>query len=298
MAHHAFRSEDRLPAALVTGASTGIGLEITRYLTARGWTVYAGVRKDSDADKIRSLPGGLAVPVFLDVTQPDSIRSALNTIREQDGCGLDGLVNNAGIAIAGPLEFLAMEDLRYQIEVNFLGQIAVTQHALPLLREQRGRVINMSSISGRVAMPFMGPYTTSKFALEAFSDSLRLELRPWNMYVSLIEPGAVATPIWEKSVEAAEERLRRLPPEAHRLYGVHIRSMLEKITATGEHGVSAERVAEAVFQALTVRRPKARYYVGFSTRLVATLVRLAPDRLRDWVIARLTGFDRKAVEME
>jgi NAD(P)-dependent dehydrogenase (short-subunit alcohol dehydrogenase family) len=285
-------------AALVTGASTGIGQDITRFLADRGWTVFAGVRKTEDAHRLKSLQSDRIIPVFLDVTQPEQIKTAVSQIQQsQSGSGLNGLVNNAGIAVSGPLEFLSMQDLRYQYEVNFLGQIAVTQAMLPLLRQRRGRIVNMSSISGRVAMPFLGPYASSKFALEAFSDSLRLELRPWKMPVILIEPGAVETPIWEKSIDAAVERVKRLPNTAHQLYKADIHRMLDKIAATGSHGIPVEQVSAAVFHALTARRPKVRYYLGRGTRAAALFARLAPDRFRDWVIARLTGFNRQAEEI-
>lgn len=281
-------------SALITGASSGIGLAIARFLAERDWQVFAGVRKQADADRLEALDPANIHPLFLDVTQPEMIQAAVDQIRNRaDHSGLDGLVNNAGIAVNGPMEFLSLQDLRDQFEVNFFGQIAVSQAALPLLRNNKGRIVNISSISGRVAMPFFGPYASSKFALEAFSDSLRLELRPWGIHVALVEPGAVETPIWDKSLQAADKRIERLPRAAHVLYGQDIRRIREKTAATGNHGVPAQQVAKAVFHALTARRPRIRYPVGRGIRAAIILIRLAPDRWRDWLVARLTGFDRE-----
>ena len=170
------------------------------HLDGLGFRVFAGIRKSADGEALQEVASDRLRPVYLDVTDGESIRAAAEIV--EAGCGasgLSGLVNNAGIVIAGPLEFLPLVSLRSQLEINVVGQIAVTQELLALLRRARGSIVNMSSVSGRVAAPFLGPYSASKFALEALSDSMRLELRPWGISVSVVEPGPIATPIWEKS---------------------------------------------------------------------------------------------------
>lgn len=277
-------------SALVTGASTGLGYSITEMLVRNGWMVYAGVRSDHDAQKILANFSPNTVPVRLDVTRPDQIRLAQEIVENERGKnGLQGLINNAGIAVTGPMEFLSLEDIRLQLEVNFLGQVAVTQAFLPQIRLGNGRIINMSSISGRVAMPFFGPYAASKFAFEAFSDSLRIELKPWNIHVALIEPGAINTPIWEKSLEKTYERLEKLPQTAFNFYGKYIEEILDKASRTGAHGAPPENVSTAVLHALVSPSPKTRYLIGKRIYWAALFVKFAPDFLRDWVIARMTG---------
>lgn len=282
------------PTALVTGASSGIGFAIVQDLASRGWQVFGSVRSQADAERISVQHPDNIFPVRMDVTNTEQIEQAMNLINEKTGPhGLQGLINNAGLAVNGPIEFLELVDVRLQMEVNFLGQIAVTQAALPLIRTGRGRIVNMSSISGRIAMPFFAPYAASKFALEAFSDSLRLELSPWGVHVALIEPGAIDTPIWEKSLQAADRRIENLPPKAHKYYGLDIHRMRAKTNQTGQSGVSPQQVVDAVTHALTSSRPKTRYYVGRGVAAAAFFAKHAPDWLRDWVVARTTGFDRK-----
>ncbi len=189
--------EDR--AIVVTGASTGIGRECVRLLASQGYRVFAGVRTPQDAQAlVQEVPQGLT-PVFLDVTDATSIRAAVEVVSKARSDGLYGLVNNAGITVAGPLEVLPIDALRRQIEVNVIGPVAVTQAFLPLLRKARGRIVLMGSILGRVALPYVGAYSISKFALEAVTDSLGMELAESGVSVSLMEPGNIATPIWAKS---------------------------------------------------------------------------------------------------
>src|SRR2546429_6668900 len=183
-------------AVLISGASTGIGRACAEHLDGLGFAIFAGVRNQSDADSLRGAGSGRTQPVMLDVTEPESIASALRIVDEAATAGLSGLVNNAGISVGGPLEFVEIDEWRRGLEVNFIGQVAVTQAALPALRKARGRIVNMTSIGGRLASPFLGPYNASKYALEAVTDSLRLELRQFGVAVAAIEPGAVATPIW------------------------------------------------------------------------------------------------------
>lgn len=276
-----------LKAVVITGASTGIGRACALYLAKEGYWVFAGVRKQADADFLRQKASGPLTPVFIDVTDPETIADSLKTVIASVGqVGLAGLVNNAGIGRGGPLEYLPLADLQTQFEVNVIGQIAVTQAFLPLLRQARGRIINMSSISGRVAMPFVGPYSASKFALEALTDSLRVELRPWGIAVISIQPGVIATPIWDKSIAKADELLASFPAEVERLYGDKLAVIHKELQAAAQRGTPAETVAKVVAKALGADRPKTRYLVGPDAKLAAWLVWLLPDRLRDWLVAK------------
>lgn len=278
---------ERTGAVVITGASTGIGRACALYLDRLGFQVFAGVRRASDGEALQGQASGRLQPLFIDVTDAGLISAAVETVAAAVGrAGLAGLVNNAGIAVGGPLEFIPVEKFRQQIEINVVGQVAVTQAFLPLLRAGRGRVVNMGSISGRVATPMLGPYAASKFALEALTDSLRGELRPWGIEVSIVEPGAIATPIWNKSVSAAEAMIDGFPPEAFDLYGPSLDRLRAAILQTGQRGLPAETVARVVAHALTARRPKTRYLIGRDARLGAFLARLLPDRLRDRLLAR------------
>lgn len=272
---------------IITGASTGIGKHCALHLDQLGFRVFAGVRNVADGEALRHQASARLEPLFIDVTNETTIDSAAKIVGQVVGeRGIAGLVNNAGIAVGGPLEFLPMADLRRQWEINVLGQVAVTQAFLPLLRQGKGRIINMSSISGRVASPFLAPYAASKFALEALSDSLRVELRPWGIEVILIEPGAVATPIWEKSIAAHQQMVDQLPPAAHQLYGSVIKKLFANLHQVGQRGIPPEKVAVAVAHALTAPRPKTRYLVGWDAWFAARFIPLLPDRLRDWLITR------------
>ncbi len=271
-------------AVLITGASTGIGHACAQYLAQLGWQVFAGARKAADADRLRA--EGLT-PILIDVTDNDSIHSAASAITEAlEGKGLDGLVNNAGIAIVGPLEYVALAALERQLAVNVTGQVAVTQAFLPLLRAARGRIVMMGSIGGRSALPFVGAYNASKFALEAIADTWRVELAPWRVHVSIIEPGAIRTPIWEKSATESASEWEQLPSSAHQGYGRILKAMPKILRAMNARGVPPERVAQAVAHALTSPRPRNRYVVGMDARWRLWLERL-PDALRDRIIRRL-----------
>lgn len=222
---------------------------------------------------------------MLDVTRPRDIEEAVGVITEAVGDGgLAGLVNNAGIAVGGPLEFLPIDALRHQLEVNVVGQVAVTQAFLPLLRQGAGRIVNIGSVSGVMAFPFIGAYSASKFALEAVTDALRVELRPWGMRVSLIEAGEIETPIWDKSLAAADGMIATLPPQGWAWYGTVLGVLKERLAL--RRGMPADEVARAVVHALTAPRPRTRYVVGRGAKLRMLLWRLLPDRVRDWLIAR------------
>jgi len=272
---------------VITGASTGIGQACALHLDSLGWRVFAGVRKQADADLLQEKASGQLTPIFIDVTKPDTITTAAELVTEAvNDEGLTGLVNNAGIAVGGPLEFLPVENLRQQLEINVIGQVAVTQAFLPLLRKARGRVVNMSSISGRIAMPFFGPYSASKFALEALSDSLRRELYPWGIDVISIQPGAIDTPIWDKGLSAGEKVAASLPEEGKQLYGPLLDNLRETVLDTANKGIPPQEVANAVTHALSARRPKTRYVIGKDANLAAFVVKLLPDRWRDRLIIR------------
>ena len=270
-----------MPSVLITGASTGIGRACALHMDWLGWRVFAGVRKDEDGVSLRAETSERLLPVKLDVTDTTSIHEALRVIAETVGeAGLSGLVNNAGIPYGGPIEYLSVDHVRQLFEVNFFGVIAVTQAFLPLLRRARGRIVNMSSISGLVASPFVSPYSSSKFALEALSDSLRTELRPWGMHVSVIEPGAIDTPIWSKAGSVLQNLIDDAPREGVELYGGAIRGMQPRFQP---HGIPTEAVAKAVAHALSSAHPKTRYPIGFEGAVVR-FVSYLPDRLRDWLI--------------
>lgn len=268
---------------LVTGASSGIGRACAEHLASKGLHVLAGVRRDEDGQALRA---ERVEPLLLDVTDPEAPGRALAAARAAGG--LYGLVNNAGITVQGPVELVPAEDWRRQFEVNVVGAVAMTQALLPLLRESRGRVVNMSSIGGRMALPFLGPYNASKFALEGLSDSLRMELRPQGVHVALVEPGSIATEIWEKGERAAQEQIDGMDPEARRLYGPRIDGMMRVSRQTAARAAAPSKVARAVEHALTARRPRTRYLVGADARGQAALRALLPDRALDALVARLT----------
>ena len=274
-------------SVVVTGSSTGIGEACTHYLTDRGFQVFATVRTQSDGDRLVEQAPSSLIPLLLDVTKQETIVEAAKTVsREVANRGLAGLVNNAGVVVGGPLELIPIDRLRMQLEVNLLGQVAVTQAFAPLLRQARGRIVNMSSISGRIASPMIGPYAISKFALEAFSDSLRRELFPWGITVSVVEPGAIATPIWEKSIDRVDYVLEQMPREARELYGARIDEARSAAVKMSEKAIPTTEVAKAVHHALTASRPRTRYLVGRDARVIAALAWLLPDRTMDWIIRR------------
>lgn len=279
---------------VVTGASTGIGRACSLRLTSAGHRVFAGVRRAEDGEALRREGGDRLVPILLDVTREASMESAAKSVQEAVGTrGLQGLVNNAGVVVAGPLEFLELDALRTQLEINVVGVLAVTRALLPAIRRGGGRIVNMGSMGGYLALPFVGAYNASKFAIEAMSDSLRRELRPWRIPVSVIEPGAVRSRIWEKSLDQAREIARSLPEAGRALYGERIPAVTAATEATARGAIPAERVARAVEHALTARRPRTRYPVGRDARLARWLVCALPDRLLDAVIARQTEARRR-----
>jgi NAD(P)-dependent dehydrogenase (short-subunit alcohol dehydrogenase family) len=269
---------------LVTGASSGIGEATALHLMELGFDAVAAVRKDEDAERLAV--SGLRT-VKMDLTDSESIATA----RAELGDGpLAGLVNNAGIAVGAPLEFLPLDQLRHQLEINLVGQLAVTQQFLPALRAGRGRIVNVSSIGGRVALPLLGAYHASKFALEAISDTLRRELLSQGVDVVVIEPGGVKTPIWRKGDELATELTADMPPEAGRLYGRMIAALRKQtVRIATETGTEPREVAEAIGHALTAKRPRARYLVGRDAKMRAPAAAVLPARVMDRLVGRAMG---------
>lgn len=278
------------PAVLITGASTGIGRACALELDRRGFRVFAGVRSPAAGESLRTEASSRLTPLMLDVTDNAQIAAAVNAVGQALGdAGLVGLVNNAGIATAGPVELVPLDAWRRQFEVNVIGQIAVTQAFLPLLRKARGRIVNLSSVSGGLATPYLGPYCASKFAVEAITDALRLELRAWGIHVAAVEPGPIDTPIWEKSNRAADEMSEQAVPERLALYQSDLETTRATIAEAARTAAPVERVVRAVVHALTARRPKTRYCIGWQVRVAFKGLRMLPDRLRDWIILRAMG---------
>ncbi len=279
-------SSQQRGAVVVTGASSGIGEACARRLAGLGFQVFAGVRKPEDGERLaREIPG--VTPLQIDVIDADSIAAAAQRVSEQTQGRLAGLVNNAGVAVPAPIEHQPIDDFRRQIEVNLIGQVAVTQAFLPQLRAARGRIVNMSSIGGKVAVPLLGAYAASKFGLEGFSDTLRRELRPWGIEVSVIKPGTIATPIWDKGVASGDELEAALPPEAKRDYGPLIATVRTASEEGARTGLPPDAVAKDVAHALTARKPKTRYLVGREAKSRELAARLLPDRFIDRAIARV-----------
>jgi NAD(P)-dependent dehydrogenase (short-subunit alcohol dehydrogenase family) len=272
---------------VVTGASTGIGNACALHLDRIGFRVFAGVRRDEDAERLRSQGSERLTPVKIDVTDSESIREAADQVTAAlAGEPLTGLVNNAGIAVSGPVEYLPIAELRKQLEVNFIGQVAVTQAFLPMLRRSHGRVVNIGSVGGEVALPFLSPYAASKHAMEGFSDSLRREVEPLGVHVSVIRPGAIQSSIWERGNVAADEVLASVPPEALEVYGDAVRGARAAANQRAQDAIPAQEVADVVERALTSDKPKTRYVVGRVGKAMVTLERWLPDRVFDRLVAR------------
>ena len=271
---------------IITGASTGIGEACALRLDKAGWRVFAGVRKESDAQRLKSAASDRLTPVILDVTDQSQIDAAAKTVGDATGAaGLQGVVNNAGVSINGPLEYLTSDDLRQQFEVNVVGQLAMTRAFLELIRKGRGRIVNIGSIAGKFATPFLGPYSASKHAMEALSDSLRQELRPWKVHVALVEPGSIATKIWEKGQKDADEYEKNMPEEAIMRYGKAFTALREAAKKFESAGIPPDRVAQAVEHALTSGRPRTRYIVGFDATMQRILAAVMPERTLDRLVA-------------
>lgn len=275
---------------VVTGASSGIGAATARALAARGLHVLAGVRRDEDAGR---LAGDGVEPVILDITDAAQVANVAERVEnDPSGRSLRALVNNAGIAVSAPVETIPMEEWRSQFEVNFFGHVAVTQALLPALLRANGRVVNVSSIGGRVAGPMFGAYAASKFALEAMSDALRREVQRLGVEVILIEPGSVATPIWAKGLDKAEELVDRLSEAQRTRYGDLIAAGREQAQTLARTGVDPTEVAQTMVKAIESAKPRTRYLVGREAKIAGRAATLLPDRIVDRLIARTLGLGK------
>lgn len=274
-------------SVVITGASSGIGRACALHLVRQGYQVFAGVRRRADGESLRLEAGGTLRPLILDVTEPEQIEAAVREVREHTS-GLDCLINNAGIGVPAPTEAVTLEALRRQFEVNVFGQVAVTQAFLPLLREARGRVLNIGSIADRLTMPFAGPLNASKHAFASLNDALRFELRPWGLHVVLIEPAAIHSSAAE-GVEAIGERvINGFTPEQREMYQESFTTMLSRMSRhMARMGSPAESVAKVVHRAMTAEPPRTRYLVGRMARPLAAISFLASDRAFDAVKAKI-----------
>ncbi len=270
----------------ITGAASGIGLASARHLHQLGFSVIVGVYPGEDDSGLDSITGERLHKLSIDITKTDMIVSARQAIERITGGHLYGLFNNAGMAIPGPIEFVPIEAIRQQLDVNLIGHVEVTQHLLPFIRAAQGRIVNTTSILGRVTTVFSAPYCMSKYALEAFTDALRQELAPFGVAVSAIEPGNIKTAIWRKTGAATEEIDEELPPEARPLYGDVMQAFKKNVAKISEEGIPPERVAQAVGHAFTAKRPKTRYVVGSDAKLIAFLRRVSSDRFIDGLLER------------
>lgn len=268
---------------LISGASTGIGRACAIHLANAGHTVWAGVRAEKSFQELEKLSVRGLTPVYLDVTDSKSLASAVKDVKKTSG-GLHGLINNAGIAVGGPIEGLSMDDWRRQFDTNFFGLIELTKACLPMLRESKGRIINMSSLSGRIASPYMGPYSASKFALEAYSDTLRREVGKFGVEVCVVEPGPIDTPIWKKSMQEGLDKKAQMSDDVQAAYGRSLDKFFKTIEKAELAASPVEWVVRAVDHALTARRPRTRYPVGRGIGVAAKISNVMPDRVMDRLI--------------
>ena len=267
---------------VITGASTGIGRATALRLARAGFAVLAGVRREEDGADLRAQEGRIE-PVLVDVTDAGQIASLAARV---GALPLAGLVNNAGIAVAGPLEGVPIDLVRRQYEVNVFGLLAVTQALLDPIRAGQGRIVNIGSIGGRINTPFVGPYSSSKAAVRSLSAALRRELRPWDIRVALVEPGALDTPIWRKGEAGAQETIDALPDRVRSLYARPLDALVAATRKIAANASSADDAAQAIEHALTAERPKAIYTVGREARIQGALHSVLPARTFDALVAR------------
>lgn len=273
---------------LVTGASTGIGRATAVHLAHRGMNVFAGVRSDEGAESILAEKVNGLIPLEVDVAIPDSVRNAFDWLENRTNTeGLHGLVNNAGIALGGPIETISLGDWQHQFAVNLFGAVSITQAAIPLLRKaQSARIVNVGSILGLVPTPFLAPYSASKHALESLTACLRIELAPWRIFATVIQAGNVQTPIWDKAQIQTDNLTSHLSPAFTEMYGKQIESMSEVGIAAGRKGVSPHKVARVIEQALTSSRPWRSYRVGIDAKTFAAAKRLLPTSVFEYFLMR------------
>jgi NAD(P)-dependent dehydrogenase (short-subunit alcohol dehydrogenase family) len=280
-------------AVLVTGASSGIGRATALLLDRRGFQVFAGVRKQKDAEALQKEASHHLKPVFIDVTDNKMIISSMEIISRTVGeAGLAGLVNNAGIAVPGPIEFIPIDSLRRQFEIDVIGQIAVTQSFLPLIRKAHGRIINIGSVGGRTTMPFGGALCAAKHAMEALNDALRMELHPWGIHVCLIAPASINTTAVDKLAGDCENIIGNLPAKGIERYAESFRHMVKTAVKEQKAGSPPEEVAEIVVHVLTANTPKTRYIVGSHSRALTFFPVILPVRFFDFIKLRLFGLPK------
>lgn len=277
-----------MPSVLISGGSRGIGRATALRLAAAGWTVYATVRAAGDGEDLVAEAAGEIHPLRLDVTDDEQIAALDEALPER----LDAIVNNAGIVVSGPLETLSAAELREQFDVNVVGAVTLTNLVLPRLREARGRIVFVSSLSGMISTPMTGAYNASKFALEAIADAWRLELRPWGIEVVLIEPAMTDTDLWRNAPETLESEAAEMSAEHRDLYADHLDGMRRMVPRVQKMAKPVDGVAAAIEKALTAARPRARYPVGVDVRVQAALSGVTPDRVKDAAFGRLTGMPR------
>lgn len=274
-----------MKTVVITGASTGIGFAATLAFANEGYQVFAGVRKQSDGERLVKENGAI-IPLIVDVTDPLTISKSVDVVSQSKKFSELVLINNAGIAVSGPIETVSMSEFRKQMEVNYFGLIAMTQAYLPQIRQSKGRVINISSIAGRLASPFLGPYSSSKFAVEAISDSLRREMLPFEVKVVVIEPGPIQTPIWEKGLGKKDSIIRAMTPAQIGIYGKYIQPF-EKMVEVAMHSAEpVDRVVEALREAITSSNPSHRYLVGKEARVNGFLAAILPSKWVDYFVAK------------
>ncbi|CAN5354780.1 SDR family NAD(P)-dependent oxidoreductase [soil metagenome] len=276
-------STENAEMIVVTGASTGMGAATARELARQGYHVLAGVRRDEDADATR---GSGVEPVILDITNPDHIEALANRVHtDPQARPLRAVVNNAAIQANVPIEVFAIDEWRRMFEVNLFGQVSATQALLPALFRSKGRVVNISSLGGKIAMATYGPYAATKFALEAVSDALRRELAPTGVDVIVIEPGAVRTEMLDRAIATADGLVAGMTPEQRRHYGGMVEAVNRQATTSTRSGLSAETAAIAIAKAVTARKPRTRYTIGRDAALITRLARFLPDRALDRITA-------------
>ena len=285
---------DTRGAIVVTGSSSGIGRACALALHRAGFRVYAGVRKDKDAEALRALASPALTPLFLDITNDQQIATAVRTVLADVGdAGLAGLVNNAGVGFLGPLEFLPLEHLQQELAINVTGQLAVTQAFLPAIRRARGRIVNIGSIAGKIALPFAGAIAVSKHGMEALNDVLRMELAPWGVHVIMVRPGLIRTEAPEKAYPIAQKMVEDLPPEGKTYFEAILRKFNETFIATNRAGSPPEVIAAVVLKALTTARPSLHYSAGKEAFKGLFAASTLPDRILDRVRKGFAGLPVK-----
>ncbi|WP_405852213.1 SDR family oxidoreductase [Streptomyces sp. NBC_00090] len=271
---------------LITGASSGLGEACALHLSRVGFHAIAGVRRPEDGERLRVAATGRLTPVIFDVTDEKSVQAAVHEVTDLIGdAGLWGLVNNAGIAVTAPLECVPMEQMRRQMDTNVTGQLRVIQGFLPLLRAGAGRIVNVTSGLGNIAIPYLGAYAAAQFAKEALSDALRRELTPQRIPVIVVQPGAVLTPLWGKMSVDGNRALESVPEPIQGLYRrAFLQFMETNETSARTSHTTPDDVARVVFRALVTKRPRSRYAVGRDAAGSRVLARLLPDRALDRIL--------------